>query len=879
MFDLNTALAAWRRTLENNPAFTTDDLDELEQHLRDEVHAQSIRGVDEETAYRQALQQMGPYGAVEAAYQEVFWQKARRTGGLGAALSSRLQLWRTYGRLAWRNLRKDPLSASINVVGFATALACCLVVFVYLQQQARLDTFHADVDRIFQVQQTLAEPTRGKLRLGTTPMPLGPILATDFQQVEAAVRVQQTRASVQIDGSLFDAFPWFVDPDFLHLFTFPLQYGDPNALADPQQIVLSHLTAERFFGAGVDPVGQTVVLTFGEQHSRAFTVGGVAAPFPNNRAFAFTMLVPFAQQRMLGLRDLDDWGTPVDATFLRIRDRADLPGLAQQLAPYLAARQQVLAAREAAAPVTAAFTFEHLPDIGKNEEEVIQAFIGGSGLAEIVFMVVLALIILVLASTNYVNIAIVSASRRIKEIGIRKVVGGRRGQLVAQFLLENAVLCFLALVGGVVLAKYVLLPGFTNLFPPEAPVFALDLLGNGPLWGFLAGLLVFVAVLSGGYPALYIARFEPVVIFRGRERFGRRSPILRGLLVFQLVVTFIALILPIADAEHQRAQVARDWGYTADHLIVAPLPTTASYGVLADQLRQLPDVAAVAGARHHLGARQGTGEVTVAGRTARVLFYDVGEGYAEALGLRLQQGRLLDAPGAAAVLVNEAFVADMGWTEPLGQEVLFGGTTYEVAGVLDNALRRRWADDEPHLYRLTTPDAFRYLIVQAQPGTEGRVGRALEAAWQTLYPERPYAGFYQTDVFADRSNDMDPFRFLGFLTLLLSCIGNLGLIALHVAQRRKEISIRKVMGASPLRIVRLVLRSFLWQMGLAFVIAGPLAYWLLVTLMQNRVAEFGLSPWPFVLVVALMLGTLLLTLSVQLVKATRTNPVEALRVG
>ncbi len=877
MFNLDTAIAAWRRTLEHNAAFSDDDIEELERHLRDEVHAQMIRGVDEEAAYRKALQHMGPYGDVEAAYQDVYWQKARRAGRLGAAIGIRVQLWKTYFKLAWRNLRKDMLSTSINVVGFAGALACCLVVFVYLQQQANLDTFHKDVERIFQVQQTLAEPTSEKLRLGTTPMPLGPILAADFPQVELAVRVQRTRASAQIEGSLFDAFPWFVDPDFLHLFTFPLHYGDQDALFDPRQVVLSYPTAERFFGPGVDPVGATIVLTFGEQHTETFTVGGVAAPFPNNRAFAFTMLVPFSQQRTLGLADLDDWSSTTAATFIRVRSTEDLPDLAHQLAPYITVRQNVLAAREVVAPETAAFTFEHLPDMGKNEEVVINAFIGGSGLAEIILMVVLALIVLILASTNYVNIAIVSASRRIKEIGIRKVVGGRRGQLVAQFLMENVVLCFFALVGGVLLAKYLLLPGFTNLFPPHAPVFALELT-NGLLWLFLVGLLLFVAVLSGAYPALYIARFEPVVIFQGKQRFGGRNWFIRSLLVFQLVITFIALILPIADAQHDRNMAARDWGYDAEHLVATPLPSTTSFAVLRDHLRQLPDVEAVVGARHHLGERQGTGEVTADGRTERVLFYDVGEGYAETMGLRLQQGRLLNTPGASAVLVNAAFVAEMGWTEPLGQDVVFGGTTYEVVGVLENALRRRWSEDEAHLYRLTTPEAFRFLIAKTRPGTEGRVARALEAQWTALHPNRTYAGFFQADVFEDRSKDMDPFRFLGFLTLLLSCIGNLGLIALHVAQRRKEIGIRKVMGASSASVIRLVLTAFFRQTALALLIAIPLAWWMLRSLMENRVAEFGLSPMPFLLTVAIMLGTLLLTLSAQLIKATLTNPAESLRM-
>ena len=505
----------------------------------------------------------------------------------------------------------------------------------------------------------------------------------------------------------------------------------------------------------------------------------------------------------------------------------------------------------------------------------MNALIGGSSLAEIIFMIVLALIIILLASTNYVNIALVSASRRIKEIGIRKVVGGNRKQLVIQFLTENLVLCFFALLGGIALAYYILLPGFNDLFPPHAPVFEMDLMGNWVLWVFLVVLLFLVALLSGIYPALYIARFEPVVIFRGKQQFGGRNLFIRGLLVFQFAFTFIALILPIANAQHDRTLASRDWGYEADHVLVAPIHNTATYTVLDNLLRQHPDVEAVAGARYHIGARQGAADIRADGVDHRILFYDVGENYAEATGLHLKQGRLLTRQSEAALLVNEAFVAKMGWTDALGREVIIGEQSYEVVGVVQDFLRRRWADTEPHYLRMTAPEAFRYLVVKTRPGATGRVAKMLEAEWTTLNPGVPYAGFYQVDVFDDK--DVDPFAFLGFLTLLLSCTGNLGLVALHVARRRKEISIRKVMGASPLRIIGLVLASFFKQATLALVIAMPVAYLMLSNLMDERVANFDMSATPYLITISLMFGILFLTLSTQLFKAASTNPVENLR--
>ena len=189
---------------------------------------------------------------------------------------------------------------------------------------------------------------------------------------------------------------------------------------------------------------------------------------------------------------------------------------------------------------------------------------------------------------------------------------------------------------------------------------------------------------------------------------------------------------------------------------------------------------------------------------------------------------------------------------------------------------RRWADTEPHYIRMTTPDAFRYLVVKTRPGATGRVTRALETQWTALNPGVAYTGFYQADVFDEK--DADPFSFIAFLTLLLSCTGNLGLVALHVARRRKEISIRKVMGASYAAIIRLVLTSFFKQVALAFAIAIPLAYLMLRSLMDERVASFDMSATPFLLTAGLMLVTMFLTLSTQLFKAASTDPAENLRM-
>lgn len=878
MFDLEKALAAWRRTLEHNPSFLSDDIEELERHLRDQVSALRDQGWDVERAYRHALAEMGPYGATEAEYRKVFWRKARRRSALAAVLGVRVQLWKAYFKLAYRNLLKDKLSSAINIVGFGAAIACCLVVFVFIHLQYNLDTFHEGADRIFQVQQVLAEPVGGRQRLGLTPMPLGPALTSGFPQVEHAVRIQPGQATVQAEGGQFEERLLFVDPEFLKLFTFPLDEGTREALAIRRSLVLSGALAVKFFGEQ-DPLGRVLTLTFEEQHTAEFVVGGVAAAFPNNSSFAFDLLVPYAQLEALGLADPGGWSTPTQATFVRLHDATDAPSLASGLGPFVEARNAARASLEDEALPTTAFYLENLRVLSLSEEEVLGAFVGGSSRGENLFMIVLGLIIILLASTNYINIAIVSAARRLKEIGVRKVVGGSRRQLVGQFLVENVLLCLLALCGGVALAHWVLLPGFNALFPKHAPTFDMDLAGSPTLWGFMLLLVLSVALLSGAYPALYVARFQPVVIFRGKLQLGGRNRFIRGLLVFQLVVTFIALVLPVADAQHDRRLAGRDWGYEASDLAVVPVPGGQSYAVLLNALAQHPDVVRVAGARHHIGGGQGTAMLQVDGREHRVLYYDVGPEYPETMGLRLKQGRffdpLLGADRDRSIIVNEALVRQMGWAAPLGQGVVFNGQSYEVVGVVEDFLRRVWADTEPHFFRLSPEEGFRYLVVQARPGRVTSVAGFLQAQWAQLHPSAAYEGFYQADVFQD--NDPDPFGFIGFLTLLLSCMGNLGLVALHIARRRKEISVRKVLGASAPGIARLVVQTFLRPLFLALLLALPLAYILLGKVMDERVLEAQVGPMPYLLAAALMAATMLLTVAAQIARAVATNPVEGLR--
>jgi hypothetical protein len=785
---------------------------------------------------------------------------------------------KSYLRSAVRSLLRDPVPALINVVGLAIALASSVTVYVFLQVYYTLDTFHANGDRVVMAEHVVVRDGVEET-WGTVPLPLGPALAADLPQVERAVRVAWEGGDVRTADASFDERVGFAEAGFFDVFTFPLRAGTPAALATPGTVVLSDAAARRYFG-DAEAVGRRLTIAVGEGGAEAFTVGAVAAPFPNNAGLRFDVLLPF-EAHPLAARP-DDWAADVDATFLLLRRPGDLDAVAAQTGRYLARAN----AADPGAPVER-FRFERLAQPAPDGYTVRQRPTEAPHPAFALIMVALALFMMALACVNYVNIALGSAARRLKEIGVRKVMGGTRRQLAAQFMTENLLLCALALLLGLAVAGLALVPLFNRLFVIQI---GLSLTADPGLWAFLVGLLAFVGVASGAYPALYVAAFQPARIFQGTQALAEKRWLTRGLMTVQFVIAFFAVIATVLLLMNGRYLRGQAWGYDGADVLVVRLSDPAQFAPLRDAALGLAAVERVGGSEGHVGAAMGRRVYTVGdgapgGPEHAAGEFAVGPGYAETMGLRLRAGRFLDErlrSDAAAVVVNERLVRAHGWAAPLGQTLRLGGRPYAVAGVVEDFLYDPVSRPPPMLLRLGDEAAYRYLAVRVAPGGMAAVRGRLEAAWAAHAPGLPFDAFAQAEVFerqhAAYANLARGIGYLAGLALLIACMGVFGVASQNVARKRKEVSVRKVLGASVPHLLYRVNRAILAVLAVAAAVATAASYGGLRVLLGLDAANFmPLTPLPFVAAYLLVLLTVAVSVAAQSRALATTDPAEALR--
>ena len=794
-------------------------------------------------------------------------------------------MFKNYLLLGFRNLRQEKVASSINLVGLSAAVACAVALFLLLQEINTHDDFHENGDRIFLVGHTVARDG-GPERWGTAPSPLGPTLAADFPQVERAVRFAEHPALVQTEGGTFHETVSFADAGFFEMFTFPLHYGRGTALSDPNAVILSAEMAVKYFGTD-DPMGQTLVVTLAPATAdqslpepgvrKTLTVAGVAAPFPPRADFQFGILVGYENRHAAGVTDLDDWATSTDATFIQLRRSEEAGPLAEQLDRYLPVQNAADERWQAQSFFLDSIQHPDWLTAWQIEDRALQAPL----LWESLMFGLIALLILLVACFNYITISLGAAARRLKEIGIRKTVGAHRAELVKQFLTENLLLCFLAVLGGLVMAWTITIPFLNSLLHRPNP---LDIVNLLDFWPLLVGLLLFLGLVSGSYPAFYISAFQPTVILRDRLRLGEKKGLTRTLTVVQFTLALITICLSIFTASLDDQLLGGDWGYDQTDLLVIATASPDHYDWLQREAARLPQVNQMAGAAQPIGSASKPVPVRIDGVEQQAFYFGVGPEYLHTLGIEATVGRgfstAFSADSVRSVMVNQTFAAQNNWTDPVGESVEIDGRSFSVVGVAEDFLLAPMAGKaQPVVFGLVDAAQYRSLTLRVANGTSDAVANTLQARWEDAFPDIAFASYPQADAFARESmNGVSRFiTYLALFALFISCMGLFGLASQGAAKRVKEIGVRKALGASPVQIVLLVNRGFLVMLGLAALIATPLCYLGLRAMLYAAPVELSLGAAPFVLSNALVFVLAAATLSLQTSKLVKVRPAEVLR--
>ena len=732
-------------------------------------------------------------------------------------------MYRNYFKTSLRGLMRNPLTACINVFGLSVAIAICLIVYSFMLYDSSIDQYHVHKHEIYLT--TFTVEREGETQQdGRAPRPLGERLRQDFAQIKNVCRVEESGVVIKYEDNVFHEQIRYVDPSFLDMFTFPLTWGASKSLSDLNSIILSKDMSIKYFGND-NPLGRDMLVIFNDTTKKTFKVSGVAAAFPKSRDIEFDFLVHFDNTKIANRHyTTDDWSSLLPATFIQVENPVALQAIEHHLEPYKKLQNEALPDQ----PLTA-ISFEPLITLHEKASTLHDAIVHDYNVEGRIGMPIIAIFMIVLACFNYINIAIVSASKRLKEIGVRKVIGANRHKVIVQFLSENVMVTSFATGIGIILCYFAFLPWFVQFTGWELE---LPLL-RGDLWLFLLALLLLTAVVSGLYPALYISNFDTIKIFRGSLQFGKRNPFTRVFLCVQLILACMTITAGVVFTQNNHFQNNRSWGYDQKHVVYANVPDAPAFDRLHAAMKQRPGILQLAGSADHLGKKispvvlhQPSHQQYEAGRLS------VDAHYFETMGLRLIAGRGFREDSEndrRTFVVNESLVRVLKLKQPLGQQFELNGTPCEIIGVVQDFHSQNFFNEiRPTVFTLAAPDDYRYLSLRVQHGTEESAYQALQQQWAKLYPEIPFQGGHQVDTWGTyfhQVNRSETFnKVIATIAVLLASLGLYGLVTLNVSGRIKEFSIRKMLGAGIKSIAAVMLRQYAALLAVSLLLGAPLSY-------------------------------------------------------
>jgi len=803
-----------------------------------------------------------------------------------------------YCRILIRSLRKTSLYAFINILGLGIGIAAMIWGIQVYRFNTSYDSWHPNRDHIFRVLITVAG---GEGLKGPCPGPLSAAALKDYPGVQQAVRWEGRGLSIQPKGGQpFSAQVHFTDPSFLDLFSFPILRGQAN-LTDPSTVVITETAAKKFFGSDsrsrsgsgsnigsdstTDPIGKTLTLYSDQPFKKPLTVTGILKDPPANSSFQFETLTAIDNYLNFDGSQLQkhDWAHISAAVFLKLADPKQATRLSRDFNRYIpleqAARQDLKVTSFALQSIKQ--TAAQSGVIDKN------AMLERPGDAGVYAPLILAILILVSACLNFANTTVAQSRRRLKEIGIRKVMGSSIRQIMIQQLMECALIALPA-IGLAMLLDYWWLPVYNGMLI-HTDVHA-SYLQDHTLQLLLAALFTGVILVSGAYPAFYLSRFNATSIFRGAVRFGGTNLFSRCLLGLQIVITFITLITSFAFVRNAAFQRDYDYGYRRDDIMGVWLPQGADGKVLRDELNRIPGVQQLAGVRDQIGFSYHSWPLGAEGKKRECTYLEVGPGYTDLMGLHLVAGSLPQAVQGEQqkMLINEKLAFAMGWTpaQAIGRSIRKdANTTCLVVGVLKDFTQNSFGDPiQPLAMCLISPEQASQWVIRARPGHLGEVYDRTKAIWRRLYPATPLNSYFQDEVsvFTMRLNATITKIFSGFalISIFMAATGMFALVSLTVLKRLREIAIRKVVGARGRHIFWLVGGGY-WRIFLISAAAGCSIGFLLSRQLMDMIFRINAGVRPDSLVIS-FLGILALSSAIigsRVLYLARVKTTDVLKTG
>ncbi len=785
-----------------------------------------------------------------------------------------------YLKVTWRNIKRYKGYSFINIIGLAVGLACCILILLWVQDELSYDRFHSKADDLYRAVKEYHK-TEPATHYWPVSAPLAPALKENYPEIIKAARFTHLRRGQLVkygEKSLLETQICLTDPDFFEMFTFPLLQGDPaSVLSNPNSLVISEEMATKYFGSE-NPLGKTLNIN----NEYDFTVTGIMKNVPHNSHLKFDFLVPFIR-----IEDfekewavLDNWTLSGFATYVLLKKNTSLQELNHKIKDFIL--KHVAQSKDL-------LYLQPLKDIHLYSSH-IQFGIEGQGNIKYVYIFsVVAFFVLIIACINFMNLATARSSNRAKEVGLRKVVGARRPQLMGQFFYESVLMALLSLILAVVLVE-LFLPAFRDLSGKP-----LDL-------GFSSNINVLLAIvvmtlitgfLSGTYPALFLSSLRPVKVLKGRLKTEGRGYLFRKILVvsqFSLsILLIICTILVSIQVDYMRN---RKLGLDKEQVVYLPIRSehVGKYDSLKVELLKRAGIRNVAASSNipTYGVILTLDYITWEGKDPEdtKVFHATSTGYdfIETLNMEIIQGRSFSEEYPAdenAVVINETAQKLIGMENPVGKRLMLPDSELPIIGIVkDYHFRSLHSEIEP-LLLINAPSLYRYILIKLDSGYIPSTLANIESTWKTFFPDTPFEYHFLDEAYGKLYRTEQQmgtlFNYFTGLAILISCLGLFGLASFMAEKRTKEIGIRKVLGAPVSGVVILLNKEFIKWVLIANIFAWPVAYYAMSKWLQGFAYRTKIEVWSFALAALIALAIAVVTVSYKSIKAATANPVESLR--
>jgi len=794
---------------------------------------------------------------------------------------------KNYFKITWRNIIRNKVYSIINIIGLSLGLTCAILIMLYVKDEVSYDRFHNQVGNIYRVVNKNINPD-GSLENFNPHSGYfqGPKFAAGIPEIEHFVRYREAHKDLKTETDIQPQVVFETDSAFFSVFSFPMISGNPaTALKQPNGVVISEEFAKKKFGT-INAIGKTLLFK-NEEKFEPYTVTAVTKKCPQNSSIKFEVLMPL---KVSGndMANNENWFNFFMNTFVLLKPGSQAPAVdAKMKKVFETDARETIKMIEEKYDVKSKAVYFLQPFTEMHLSTDLSASNGLTDNSNPVYSYILtgiAVFILLIACINFVNLTIARSVKRAKEIGIRKVVGGDRRQLIMQFLGESFILCFIAFTLAVLFVQLVL-PVFNQL---SNKALALSYLFDIKLVAGYLFLFLLTGFLAGFYPALVLSGYNPVQTLYSRFALASKNYLQRSLVVLQFALASFLIIATLTVFYQFNYLTNRDLGYDDNNLIVVENRhmSRSEAKLFKEELLRDPNIVDMAPKN---SGSWGTGAKINGETQIEFAFETVDENYLPLLKIPLIKGRNFskDFPtdSSRSVLVNETFVRTAGWKEPIGQEVNFWyneGERYTVIGVVkDYHFQSLGSKIGAQLFTMKPGNEYGKALIKIKPGSETSSLKTIEKVYRALFPINPYSYKFQHEEnlkkYEAEAKWKQMMLFSAILTVFISCIGLFGLSVLSAEKRAKEVGIRKVLGASVQGVVTILSKDFLLLVLIALIISIPVSWYAASKWLENYPYRITLSWELFASASLLVILIALLTVSFQAIKAAIANPVKSLR--